>query len=180
MRASGWRAARVLGLVVALALAGCSAIGSPTRSAHLAATPTASPSATSSTLSSAAPSAEPTGAGAGYDLWLNNSTPLSLVIVVNGDTAGEVPAMTQTSFAAVGLPGLPWTVKVNAANGKQVMSLDVPAGVVWSTTAPNGGGEVHGAGKFIDLACGRIDVWVGPPLGGPVPGPDVPPCEPFE
>jgi hypothetical protein len=33
---------------------------------------------------------------------------------------------------------------------------------------------LKGDGNRVDLSCGRIDVWAGPPLLGPAPGPGTP------
>jgi hypothetical protein len=148
------------------------------------ASPAASPTETRTPVpqpSSAAPSSSDSQhAPAAYELWINNATPLTLVVRVNGVDVRSVDAMVQTSLDTTLLPNLPWSVDVLAANGRQIMSLDVPAGSVWATSLPSGGDVSHGAGHFVDLSCGRIDVWVGPPLDGPMPPPLVPTCGPYE
>jgi len=48
--------------------------------------------------------------------------------------------------------------------------MTVHPGDVWATTGPNGEGREKGDGVRVDLSCGRLDVWSGPPMIGPAPG----------
>ena len=103
-----------------------------------------------------------------YDLHVNNSTPLTVVVLVNGHEAGRV-GRTEKAFDVNELPSFPWSTELTTTTGRRLLTLAVdPANV---GHAP---GEVHGVADRVDLSCGRIDVWVGPPLGGPVPGPGKP------
>lgn len=115
-----------------------------------------------------------------YDVWVNNSTPLSLVVRVNDEQVDTVGPMVQMSISASSLPALPWTVEVDAANGRAILSFPVEADSVSAGSGLATAEVLHGAGQFVDLSCGRIDAWVGPPLLGPPPPPSVPPCDPLE
>lgn len=71
------------------------------------------------------------------------------------------------------LPGLPWNVETRSPSRRVLSSMTVHAGDVWQTAAPNGGWGVKGDAVRVDLSCGRLDVWSGPPMLGPAssPGP---------
>ena len=118
--------------------------------------------------------------GPAYDVLVNNATPLNLVVQVNGQRAGSVGPMAQRSISALTLPALPWTVEVDAANGRAILSFPVEADSVSADSGMASAEVIHGAGEFVNLSCGRIDAWVGPPLLGPPPPPSVPPCGPLE
>jgi hypothetical protein len=50
--------------------------------------------------------------------------------------------------------------------------MTVKAGDVWQTTPDaNGRSESKGDAIRVDLSCGLLEVWTGPPLTGPPPGP---------
>jgi hypothetical protein len=105
---------------------------------------------------------------------LSNATPLQLVLVVNGKVVDGPLGNGLHEFPASRLPPLPWTVEVRAPAGRKLLGLTVRAGDVSSKPTTNGGIEMRGAGARIDLSCGRIDVYSGPPLMGPVPGHGLP------
>jgi hypothetical protein len=64
---------------------------------------------------------------------------------------------------------LPWQVEVRAPAGRVLLSTPIKSGdVEYSDSAS------RGDGNRVDLSCGRIDVWSGPPLLGPAPGPGTP------
>ncbi len=51
--------------------------------------------------------------------------------------------------------------------------MTVHPGDYFQTAYPDGQGSTRAAAR-VDLSCGRIDMWAGPPLAGPVPGPGSP------
>ena len=95
----------------------------------------------------------------------SNNTNLGLEIVVNGSRVADLPAGQQVELAAVRLPPLPWTAIVRFPNGRELLSLIVRSGDV--TVGAN---SQSGDGARVDLSCGRIDMWSGPPMLGPMPG----------
>ena len=118
-------------------------------------------------------------APADYRLGVDNGTTLDVRIVVNGTQVTSVPAQQQQFVDAAAMPPLPWRIQALSPTGRVLLETHVESGVVWSTTTPDGGTESHSAGTRVDLSCGRLDVYVGAPMMGPVPGPGVPgDCEP--
>ena len=112
-------------------------------------------------------------------LWVNNGTTLTVDVVVNGALKRSVSAHSQQSISASALPQLPWSVEVRTQSGRVLTSLTVRAGDVLETTAPDGSHIFKGDASRVDLSCGRLDVWAGPPLAGPSPGPGKPgDCDP--
>ncbi len=102
------------------------------------------------------------------ELHANNGTPLQLAIVVNGQMELLAPHAQLDLFAAT-LPSLPWVAEVRTVTGRTLLSLTVRSGDV--IEGPNGS---TGDGARVDLSCGGIDLWSGPPLLGPMPGPGTP------
>lgn len=102
-------------------------------------------------------------------LSVNNSTTKALVLVVNGSNVKDLQPGTQVEVPASGLPPLPWKADVRLPTGRILVSLIVRAGDVVIGTS----GE-KGEAARVDLSCGRIDIWSGPPLLGPAPGPGTP------
>ena len=77
------------------------------------------------------------------------------------------------------LPALPWSVAVRTPSGRELTTLTVHEGDVAETSSPGGGGSSRGVAARVDLSCGRLDVWAGPPIAGPAPGSGSPgDCEP--
>ena len=112
-------------------------------------------------------------------LWVNNGITLNVDVVVNGAHARSVSPRSQESMRASDLPRLPWSVELRTQSGRVLTSLTVRAGDVFETTAPDGSHLMKGDAARADLSCGRLDVWVGPPLAGPAPGPGKPgDCDP--
>ena len=101
-------------------------------------------------------------------LHVSNGTPLQLVLLVNGSTY-SLRANEQTDFRASELPSLPWMAEIQTPSGRSLVGVTVRSGDVVQTQASH-----KGDGARVDLSCGRIDIWSGPPLLGPVPGPGVP------
>jgi hypothetical protein len=99
------------------------------------------------------------------ELHANNGTPLQLVVVVNGHT-DQLPPNAQVDLSAPNLPSLSWMAEVRTLAGRTLLSLTVRSGDI--IEAANGR---KGDAARVDLSCGRIDLWSGPPLLGPAPGP---------
>jgi hypothetical protein len=117
--------------------------------------------------------------GAPHGLSVDNGTTLHVMIVVNGKQIDAVPPVTHRAIEAGALPPLPWKVQALSPTGRVLLTLDVAPGIVWETTDPNGVISQHGAATRVDLSCGRLDLYAGPPLLGGMPGPGVPgDCEP--
>lgn len=98
-----------------------------------------------------------------------NYTDRVLELVVNGAPVAELAAASQQEFTAVKLPALPWHVEIRVPTGRRLLELTIGSGSVTRTAT----GSVS-PGARADLSCGRIEIWSGYPLIGPVPGPGVP------
>jgi hypothetical protein len=103
-----------------------------------------------------------------------NATTKTLVLVVNGSPVKELQPGVQADVPASALPALPWTADVRLPTGRSLVSLTIHAGDV--VLGPS---SQKGDAARVDLSCGRIDLWSGPPLLGPAPGPGTPgDCDP--
>ena len=112
-------------------------------------------------------------------LGVDNGTTLAVTIVVNGSRIETVPPKTQRIIGAGALPAMPWNLQALSPSGRLLLDLQVVAGSVSETTDANGETSMRGAGNRVDLSCGRLDVYAGPPLMGPMPGPGIlGDCEP--
>jgi hypothetical protein len=105
------------------------------------------------------------------DLGVSNGTTLPVAVVVNGSFVKSIAPGKMELIAGSTLPPLPWSVDTRSPSGRVLLHLDVAVGSVWSTTNPDGSTERHGAANRVDLSCGRLDVYAGPPLAGPIPDP---------
>ena len=113
------------------------------------------------------------------DLELSNGTTLAVTLVVNEKVIRTFPPGARGAVAPSDLPPLPWDVQARSPSGRVLVSMTVRPGDVQETTTPGGGRAYQGNGVRVDLSCGRLDVWSGPPLLGPAPGPGMPgACEP--
>jgi hypothetical protein len=122
-----------------------------------------------SLLHAAAPAVEGTDG-----VWVSNGTTLLVTLVVNGSAQRAVPPGSEVRVPAAELPPLPWSIEARMESGRVLASLTVRAGDVAS-----GPGWSKGDGVRVDLSCGRLDVWSGPPLLGPMNGPGAPgDCDP--
>jgi hypothetical protein len=114
-----------------------------------------------------------------HDLVVHNQTTLPVTLVVNGAVIRTVRPQTDEIVSTNDLPELPWLVEARTPGGRALSRLTVRAGDVWETNVPGGGREMHGDAVRVDLSCGRLDMWSGPPLFGPLPGPGTPgDCDP--
>jgi hypothetical protein len=104
-------------------------------------------------------------------LSISNGTTLTVTLLVNGTPVGTFPLGTgRDPIPASALPALPWNVEARSPSGRLLTSMTVHPGDVSATTGPNGEGREKGDGVRVDLSCGRLDIWSGPPLIGPAPG----------
>jgi hypothetical protein len=101
-----------------------------------------------------------------HDLVVSNQTTLAVTLAVNGSVVRTIQPNTQETFFVRELPPLPWAVEARAPNGRVLTSMTVRPGDVWETA-----GQMKGDAVRVDLSCGRLDIWSGPPLLGPAPGP---------
>jgi hypothetical protein len=114
-----------------------------------------------------------------YDLGVSNQTTLTVTLVVNGAVIRTVQPHTQEIVSTTDLPALPWSVETRTASGRALSGMTVRAGDVSMTNLPGGARGMKGDAVRVDLSCGRLDMWSGPPLLGPVPGPGRPgDCDP--
>jgi hypothetical protein len=115
----------------------------------------------------------------GTKLVVDNGTTLAVTVVVNGQNIGMVAPQTQQSFDASGMPAMPWSIQVLSPSGRLLTSVSADPGSAGSSTDADGHTTQYGVGSRVDLSCGRLDVYVGPPMIGPAPGPGQPgDCEP--
>jgi len=126
-------------------------------------------------LGACAGSGGPSGApipAAQMSLGVWNGSTLTVDLVVNGVRIESfAPGQADDAIPASRLPRLPWQAEVRSPSGRVLVSLPVQEGDVWETVDPRGGGASKGDANRVDLSCGRIDIWSGPPLGGPAPPP---------
>ena len=123
-----------------------------------------------SVVASLIPSSVP-GPGRPVGVEVSNGTTLPLTIVVNGVIVRNIGPGdgTHEPITADVLGPMPWQVEARTASGRVLVTLTVNDGdVVYGQDLS------RGVAKRVDLSCGRLDVWAGPPLAGPAPGPGVP------
>lgn len=111
----------------------------------------------------------PSPAATSNDLEIANGTTLEVWILVNGRIVDRVAPGVHGEITEGTLGPHPWVVEARTATGRVLLRLEVPAPVTGAS----------GRGARADLSCGRLDVFAGPPMLGPAPGPGVPgDCEP--
>lgn len=106
-----------------------------------------------------------------HDLNVENGTTLAVSIVVNGGQIVTVPPGRSQVIPGDTLPILPWSVDARSPSGRLLLHFDAPVGTISVTKGPNGGAESHGVGSLVDLTCGRLTVYAGSPIPGPMPLP---------
>jgi hypothetical protein len=116
----------------------------------------------------------PAPTGDAHDLVVSNQTTLAVTLAVNGTVIRTIQPKTQETVLVKELPPLPWAVEARASSGRVLTSMAVRPGDVWETSMPDGSTQLKGDAVRVDLSCGRLDIWSGPPLLGPAPGPGMP------
>lgn len=109
--------------------------------------------------SGALPSASASSAG----LSVANSTTIPVTLVVNGAVVETVAPGVREDPVQAALPSLPWSVETRSPSGRVLSTMTVKSG----DSAGSFGDAVRA-----DLACGRLDIWSGPPMLGPTFIPD--------
>jgi hypothetical protein len=117
-------------------------------------------------LALAACGPRPDTGGSPAGLSYSNQTSIPIDLVVNGAKIITAAPGTDGSVPASALPALPWNIEAQTSSGRALASLVVHPGDVVQD-----GNTQRGDGVRVDLSCGRLDVWSGPPLSGPAPGP---------
>jgi hypothetical protein len=85
------------------------------------------------------------------NLGVKNDTTVSVTVVVNGTSVGDVPpASAQASFDTANLPPLPWTVVLRGPTGLELATMHT--GPYQAATT--------GYASF-DVSCGTLLVWTG-------------------
>jgi hypothetical protein len=103
-------------------------------------------------------------------LSISNQSTLTVTLVVNGTVIETIAPGQVDDVPAQRLSSLPWNAKVLSPSGRDLLQLTVHAGDVRQVP----GSFSAGPGARIDLSCGRIDLWSGPGITGPGPGPGTP------
>jgi len=94
---------------------------------------------------------------------VSNQTPLTLMVHINADEAAVSQPYSEmdvdpSTYAE------PWHVTVTTGSGRQLIDLTYQASDVAYTE-----NSAHGRAQRVDLSCGRLDVYAGPPMLGPAP-----------
>jgi hypothetical protein len=120
-------------------------------------------------------------------LGVSNQTTIPVTITVNGRSVGIARPTQPFDRPRSDLPALPWTVEAHSPAGRVLVSMSVHEGDVSQSSSSNGGSGSGGPFGRVDLDCGRLDMYVGAGLSGPVPClmfqspascPPAPPCLP--
>jgi hypothetical protein len=111
----------------------------------------------------------PTGDAETAGVSISNGTTLEVTLIINGTPVGRVAAGDGAEVPRNELPGLPWNVEARSPSGRLLVQMTVHQGDVDVE-----GDSQSGTGGRVDLSCGRLDLWSGPPMSGPAPGPGVP------
>jgi len=123
------------------------------------------------TLLVAVTACSPTPTAQPRDLIVDNQTTLAITLAVNGVVVRTIQAHKQEAVLVSDLPPQPWLVEARTPSGRILSSMSVRPGDVWETRAPDGSTQMKGDAVRVDLSCGRLDMWSGPPVLGPAPGP---------
>ena len=103
----------------------------------------------------------------GLTLHVDSAIDRPLLVYVNGDWVGTIPAgATDAVVPAAGHGGPPWTAEGRVASGTVLISVPIPAALA--------SGQAVTSTAF--LACGTVTLTAGTPVPGPQPqppGPDV-------
>ncbi len=113
-------------------------------------------------------------------LEVSNGTTIGVSLWVNGRIFGTVDPGGQVAIGADALGPLPWLVDLRSGTGRILLGVEVASTAITRTTGPDGQVSLRGgAAGFLDMPCGRLAAWVGPPVLGPAPEPGFEgPCPP--
>ena len=116
-----------------------------------------------SLLAGCASGALPSASASSARLSVANFTTIPVTLVVNGAVVETVAPGVREDPVQAPLQSLPWSVETRS-----------PSGRVLSTMTVKPGDSSSSSGKAVraDLACGRLDIWSGPPMLGPTFIPD--------
>jgi hypothetical protein len=92
----------------------------------------------------------------------SNGTTIAIELLVNGSNVLTVQPGAGGELSPAQLPSQPWRVTAATSSGRVLLSMLVQPGDV--QYGPN---SARGDGVRLDLSCGRLDLWSGPPLLGP-------------
>ena len=98
-------------------------------------------------------------------LGIQNGTTLEVRLFLNDQLVGVYGPGSRVDPIPLQLPPVPWHVEARTVSGRVLVSMDVARGTVRLD-----GTTIRGAGARVDLSCGRLDIWSGPPMAGPMPG----------
>ena len=148
-------------VAVTLGLAACGSLGG-TATQGAPATASGAPATTSGAPMKPAP----------MKLSVQNGTTVVVTLVVNGTVVETFPPGAFEDPIKAELPPLPWSVETRSPSGRVLSRMTVKEGDYVTSNGPTAG-MVKGDAVRVDLSCGRLDVWYGPPLlGGTfIPGP---------
>ncbi len=107
-------------------------------------------------------------------LRVSNGTTLALSVFINGQALGTAPSDVVSGFDPTGYVS-PWHVTITTESGRELVDMTYQASDI-----SNSGSGSSGVAQRVDLSCGRLDVYAGPPLLGPAPPSSFPPndCDP--
>jgi hypothetical protein len=94
----------------------------------------------------------------------SNGTTIPVDVTVNGTKVLTIAPGGGGSISAGSLPAQPWDVRLTTSTGRLLLAMTVRPGDVQGNANTQ-----RGDGARADLSCGRLDVWSGPPMIGPVP-----------
>jgi hypothetical protein len=119
------------------------------------------------------PSASPVPSQEHASLGVSNGTTIPVTLILNGVVVRTIEAGGYEDPVTATLPPLPWLVETRSPSGRVLSQMTVnPGDVVYQTPDANGRSAAKGDAVRVDLPCGRLDVWAGPPLLAPVFSPD--------
>jgi hypothetical protein len=115
----------------------------------------------------------PVGTAAVSGLDYSNGTSLGIDLFINGKKVLTMLPGTANSIPVSNLTALPWTVEARTSVGRVLGTMTVRQGDVVEASAYQRGDAFR-----VNLPCGVLDIWSGPPLIGPVATTSPGDCEP--
>lgn len=92
----------------------------------------------------------------------SNQTSIPIDLFVNGGKVATIAPGTNGSLSATELPAQPWAVEARTSSGRVMTALTIRVGDVASDAS-----SFRGVAVRLNLSCGVLDIWSGPPLIGP-------------